>query len=248
MPISINEDLKPIVFIHTQKTAGHSIRVALESVGYRWKLVKYFDIPKQEWVIKVSPNKHQPPRFWEYAESLREKYKRKGKKHHADVVAVLDSPPLSECYSFSFVRNPFDACVSRFSYHQREDRNSPQDLLFKRFSNNKKGFSSWVKSLKTEGCWYDPRFNWRATFETQKRFLSDASNDKILVDFVGKFEHLNDDFQKICDTIGCDNNLKGIHENPSKRKSDYREYYDDEAIEIIESMYKEDLECFNYEF
>lgn len=41
MPISTNEDLKPIVFIHTQKTAGHSIRIALESVGYRWKQVKY---------------------------------------------------------------------------------------------------------------------------------------------------------------------------------------------------------------
>ena len=209
MPASINTDLKSIVFIHTQKTAGHSVRIALESVGYEWEQML---------------GKHEPPR-----------------NIHPD--------SLDKYFSFAFVRNPFDACVSRFFYHQREDKNNPQDLLFQKFSKDKDGVSSWVKSLKTDDCWTDEKkYFWRSTFETQKKFLSDDSNDKILVDFVGKFEHLNDDFQKICDTIGCDNNLKGIHENSSKRKSDYREYYDDEAIEIIESMYKEDLECFNYEF
>jgi len=206
MPVSINTNLKPIIFIHTQKAAGHSIRISLESVGYEWKM---------------GINKHAPPR---------------------------DIHSLDQYFSFAFVRNPFDACVSRFLYHHREDKKNPQDLLFQRFSKDKDGVSSWIKSLKTDDCWADDKYNWKDTFKTQKKFLSDDSNTKILVDFVGKFEHLNDDFQKICDTIGCDNNLKGIHKNSSTRKSNYREYYDDDAIEIIESRYKEDLEYFNYEF
>mgnify|MGYP003115358969 CR=1 FL=1 len=223
MPVSINTNLKPIIFIHTQKTAGHSIRVALESVGYKWG---------------TRLNKHDAPRDIHFLDQFIS-------FAFVDNYLILKKV---EYFSFAFVRNPFDACVSRFFYHHRKDKKNPQDLLFQRFPKNKDGFSSWIKSLKTDDCWTDDKYNWKDTFKTQKKFLSDDSNTKILVDFVGKYEQLNVDFQKICNIIECDNNLKDIHINASKRKSNYREYYDDDTIEIIESMYKEDLEYFNYEF
>ena len=205
MPISTDNSLQPIVLIHTQKTAGHSVRMALEDVGYEWK---------------GGVNKHAPPRELN----------------------------LANHFSFGFVRNPFNVCVSRFFYHQRPEKKNELDLLFKKFSADRNGFISWVHSLVNDDCWYDKKYNWKYTFKTQKNFLSNDDDSEILVDFVGRYEKLHDDFQFVCDKIGCENKLKNFHVNISKRKRNHRDYYDNSTKKIVESIYKDDLEYFNYEF
>ena len=78
----------------------------------------------------------------------------------------------------------------------------------------------------------------------QLDWLTDQ-DDKLAIDFIGKFENLNQDFDKICDRIGRVSTLEHLHR--SKRKS-YRDYYNDETADIIRTFYQKDINFFDYTF
>ena len=63
-----------------------------------------------------------------------------------------------------------------------------------------------------------------------------------MVDFIGRFENLNDDFKKAC-------GLELINQKiQSTKHNNYKEYYDTETKLLVEKCYKKDLELFKYEF
>jgi len=68
----------------------------------------------------------------------------------------------------------------------------------------------------------------------------------LCIDFIGKFENLKYDFEKICRIIGRDG-LKLKHYKKNKRKK-YQDYYDEETFNIVTKMYKKDLLEFGYGF
>ena len=68
----------------------------------------------------------------------------------------------------------------------------------------------------------------------------------IAVDFIGRFENIKEDFKKITDKLNIKRTLKKT--NTSKRKEDYRLYYDEETKAIVNEVYRKDIQLFNYEF
>ena len=69
---------------------------------------------------------------------------------------------------------------------------------------------------------------------------------KILVDFIGKFENLQEDFNLICEKIKIKNfELEKINQYNHK---DYKLYYSDKDIEKVYNLYKRDIEYFGYKF
>ena len=72
-------------------------------------------------------------------------------------------------------------------------------------------------------------------------------------DFVGKVENLEQDIKRLFDyldvAIWSKNNVMGItKENTSKEKVDYREQYNTESVEIVQSIFQQDFEYFNYSY
>ena len=66
------------------------------------------------------------------------------------------------------------------------------------------------------------------------------------IDFIGRFENLEEDFHYICEKIGL-SNIKLPHENITRHKH-YIKYYDDETRGIVAEIYVKDIKFFNYKF
>ena len=156
-------------------------------------------------------------------------------------------------FKFAFVRNPWDRMVSYYKYLDESS-----DLEFKQYLMGRFLTEKWVDT------------NWFV--RPQSSFLYD-DDDRLLVDYVGRFENLQADFNKVCERIGI-----GATELPYVNKSEnkpaksisalskvmkvvtpaettskaapecYQDYYDDESRDLVAELYKRDIELFGYSF
>ena len=79
----------------------------------------------------------------------------------------------------------------------------------------------------------------------QPYWLTDARG-RIAIDFVGRFERLQEDFERICERIG-----KADTKLPTELIAggpDYTEFYDDETKELVTERYAEEIAMFGYQF
>ena len=102
---------------------------------------------------------------------------------------------------------------------------------------NVDNFAKWVKSEYINRQY--------PCFPDQCKYLMETNNE-LLVDEVGKFENLQQDFNIICDKIGIQQQ-KLPHVNKTKHKH-YTKYYDDETREIVAETYAKDIKYFDYYF
>jgi hypothetical protein len=155
-------------------------------------------------------------------------------RHLMGVVGRTKYKVWNEYYKFSFVRNPWDRMVSIFHYYKlgKEPENKPirdilKDVDFNQFITNISKHS-WLKELLVP----------------QKAWITDE-NGEILVDFVGRFENYKEDSEKVLAKLGVD---KPIPHDRKSERGDYKSYYNDNTIEIVRELFKEDIEFFNYKY
>jgi len=138
----------------------------------------------------------------------------------------------------AFVRNPWDRTVSAFHYMRKGgcgEHNQDDYRDFKKYFNEPKSFEEFIKSNT---------FN--AVVDNQQHFKAMTYYLDGNLDFIGRFENLQEDFDIVCDKIGIPQQ-KLPHKNKSKHKH-YTEYYDDETREIVAEKYAKDIEYFGYKF
>ena len=159
-------------------------------------------------------------------------------KHHQtarEVIAMIGKDKWNKAYRFTLVRNPWDKVVSHYEYRRKRNKT---EVASRGIS-----FSEWVK--KTYGPEKDPLYyNNPKAFQPQVEWLKDDEGN-VSIDFIGKFETINEDFEQIKIAIGLEAELP--HLNASKR-ADYHSYYDDETQEIVANWFREDIEAFGYRF
>ena len=136
-------------------------------------------------------------------------------------------------FTFCFVRNPWDRMVSWHHFRKSKGHKNPrlahqtlEEMLIE-FQTH-----SYIKYH-----WYtpsDPQCNW-----------IDIDGEQV-VDFIGRFENLHEDFGKICEKLEA-TNVKLKHHNKSKRKH-YAQYYTKETRDMVAEMYLKDIERFGYTF
>jgi hypothetical protein len=66
------------------------------------------------------------------------------------------------------------------------------------------------------------------------------------IDFIGKIENLQNDFNTICDNIGIPR--KPLTQRNKSKHDHYSKYYDKETRDIVASRFAEDIEMFGYKF
>ena len=151
-----------------------------------------------------------------------------------EVIAKVGQSKWNEAYKFTLVRNPWDKAVSLYEYRRKKGRT---DIAARGIP-----FSDWVKMTYGENKNYD-YYNARA-FQPQVDWLKD-NEGKISMNFVGKFESINEDFNHIKSVIGLDAELPYL--NASKRVG-YQSYHDDETRDIVARWFHEDIDLFDYKF
>lgn len=109
----------------------------------------------------------------------------------------LTQEQFDQYFKFSFVRNPWDRMVSLYKYLGWDER-----VEFRTFL---------VKKLKSE-VWRDNY--WFAG--PQSDFVCNEGGD-VMVDFVGKFENLQTDFNRVCQELRLPP-VQLPHINPSKNQ------------------------------
>jgi len=131
-------------------------------------------------------------------------------------------------FKFAFVRNPWSLLVSWY-FHKGPGNLFPQK------------YPSFEMFILKNG-WNDRRYKFEGCYD---RICNEHGD--LMVDFVGKYENLAEDFDHICMKIG----LEGLT-LPHKRKGVYRDkyttYYTDETKEIVGEEFEIDIEKFGYKF
>lgn len=149
--------------------------------------------------------------------------------HAYAIAAKRCLPPevYANLFKFAFVRNPWDRLVSRYAYLLKiEDH--PRHQFVKRM----KGFDEYVAWELRRGKFF------------QHTYIT-GRDGKLIVDFVGHYERLSEDFGKVCARLGV--NVVLPRTNTSSHR-DYRTYYSPATRELVGKYFQRDVEMFGYDF
>lgn len=144
----------------------------------------------------------------------------------SDIRDIVGERLWDATFTFCFVRNPFDRLVSLYHYHQqrRADRHPLASAL---------PFEEWLAAGGSGSA-----------ARSQVAFVTDDAGRQV-VDYVGRFEHLEADFATVCDRIGIAARLDRVNSSAHRHWSTY---YTPRARAIVEERFAEDLRHFGYGF
>lgn len=152
-----------------------------------------------------------------------------------------DPDLFRRCFTFGFVRNPYDRLVSAFHY-LRSDKTSLRDGEFGKYAVGRyRDFQEFAEDLK-HGATRRRCLGW-VHFLPQTYYLCDRKG-QVLVDYVGRTETFADDL----DTINARTGL-GL-ENKRERyvpRDDWRNFYTPETLRLAEDIYASDFDTFGFD-
>ena len=140
----------------------------------------------------------------------------------------------NDYFTFSFTRNPWDKMVSQYFYNGQ---------CYTR------DFNKYIE------LWYNDK-----EFVTSHSCIHSDYFD-IDINFIGRFENLQDDFDFICSKIGKSKSILP-HENskpittgpdgekvfPKPKGLHYSSFYNDRSVNMVFEKFSKDIALFNYEF
>lgn len=209
------------IFFHVAKTGGLSVREAL--LPYAEEPAR-FKIPRPA----REDREGKPNPLYTVWETLLLHAKA------SDARRELGEELFRSYFKFAFVRNPWDWHVSMYHFILREPTHIRHRLVSDMGSFEQ--FLHWV--VKT------PNPYPKGATRTQLDALC-APDRSLLVDAVGRYEHLSTDFQRFCNQLNVQADLG--HLNRSHHAS-YTQYYTQETRALIAEHFKEDIQTFGYTF
>jgi hypothetical protein len=166
---------------------------------------------------------------------------------HANIDWYLENyhrNTVKNYFKFAFVRNPWDRLYSAYSFLKRGGM-YPVDANF--YEKNLSHLSSFEEFIMD---WLDDRtMESFPHFIPQYKFLTSKSDQNLLLmNFIGRFENIEKDFQYVCRILHFkkkellkENITDGISEK-------YFEMYSNEMKRKVQELYEKDIEFFKYSF
>ena len=189
---------------------------------------------------------------------------RKGAGHKSIQEYKNEGIDIDSIYKWGFVRNPYDRTLSAYKYHlgfidKFVSMGSPLSSL--------STFEDYVLNIQKNmpGALHEPRGTQH--LQHQHKYLCiDRENT---LEFVGRYENLENDWSYICNTLFKNTvNIRGETNNvgsleaaathgteellrrlPIKNQSanNYLKYYSPQMIQVVNEVYAQDFEIFEYE-
>jgi Sulfotransferase family len=149
--------------------------------------------------------------------------------HASAMEAKENLPPdiFDRFFKFAFVRNPWDWQVSLYYYALKDPGHQDHERLKKM-----KGFEEYLE--------------WRIQedFHLQQELIC-GPDGRPMLDFVGRFEQLQDDFTYACSRIGIQSSL---HHANRTAHPEYRTLYTTKTRQLVAEAFRKDIELFGYDF
>ena len=169
--------------------------------------------------------------------------------HKNQLLAGLSKGEYRDYFKFTFVRNPWDRLVS---------------LYFNKVDSSRKALRSDLNPRGIEGRFYPgmpfseyieaicrtPDKEANPHFRSQHLVICRQKGKKrIIADFVGRFENLEEDFSRVARQIGAPS-LELQHRAKSHRRQakSLSEFYDVKLRDMVAERFREDIEVFGYSF
>ncbi len=230
----MNSDFYPPLKLAYKKLLGYRVRRKYHNPRVNHQLgVIFIHIPKTAGnSITTALNEHSDPS---------EKQSPKIGKHAKawEVRFLLGEEQWQNYFSFAFVRNPWDLMVSSYHWWLQKAIDMKQYRRHVRRIQRKGDFKKFIRS-KYGRCMINERygnlFDW----------ISDYSTGEKIVDYVGRVETLQQDWEKICKHAGMEPGVIGRLN--ATRRSDYRDYYDNETRGLVAKRFYKIIDMFGYEF
>ncbi len=158
---------------------------------------------------------------------------------------VFAKEDFDSYFKFTFIRNPWDRLYSAYCFLKKGGMNKTDRAWANANIASYDNFTGFVKG------WLNRKNIFKYVhFIPQYWFLYDPAIKDIIVDFVGFYENLNEDFQYIKNrlSMGPALTLMRDRRTSSGHQPHYTSVYTPETRDIVAEVYKWDIEYFGYSF
>lgn len=233
---------RKFIFVHIHKTGGNSVTEALRPSLSRSDLVLDHDLG--EWSRKFGR-----ARYRRELETLR--------KHSpaATIAAVLPREVWEGSFKFAFVRHPIARTLSLYNYAVGKLEERRRLLLRNAWYLTPPGRESdplrWrsvqavLDAASFSGFIRHPLLEPDASMNSQWYSLIDGSGEMV-VDFIGRFEHLEEDFHKVQDRLGLPRTALGWR-NASPKTAHSGVTISEEDRAFLAQRFRADFAMFGYD-
>jgi hypothetical protein len=221
------------IFLKTKNTAGTSLELALSTLcGDEDVITPLSEIDERHRSDGRGAQNWRQHSWWQ---SPRPFWKRRmlkvaaqdyGFYNHMTAAAakalINDDDVWRSYFKFAFERNPWDRQVSYYHYCYREAQTQPS-------------FDHFVNTDR------------RARLNNYEIY---SIGGTVAVDFIGRYEALEDDLKRVLSKIGVDSDLSLSRAKGSIRRDQrpYREYYTPQTKRLIGEWYGREAALLGYEF
>jgi hypothetical protein len=212
------------IFIHIHKTAGTSIEQKLgwfdelNRGGQDYRKIRDFEaLTNKKLLFRYAQKELANGKIKESVKQLLPLFSNE-----------LTLKEYKDFYKFTFVRNSWARIYSWYANVMRDELhrkrlNIEGEYAFKDFIINKINHDT---------------FN-------QLDYITDSKGE-IPLDFIGRFENLQQDFEAVCLQIGIEN--KTLPELLISGNAHYANFYDETTKDLVYRFYKKEIDYFKFEF